>query len=129
MTGSGEWVRVSDFASRDEASRAGAMLLESGIVATLEEGDGTTALAVLPDDVARACELLDVAPPQAAALPLDEPLSPEAVRWRLPRERLHWFVIGYVAVLVGVAAVVFLVVVWLLGGFDSTEMPNTTFPS
>lgn len=129
MTGSGDWVRVSDFPSRDDASRAGAMLLESGIVATLEDGDGSTALAVLPADVERACELLDVAPPVAAPPPLDEPLSPEAVRWRIPRERLPWFVLGYVVVLLVVGGAVFVVVAWLLGGFDSTEVPNTTFPS
>lgn len=128
MTGSGDWVRVHDFPSRDDASAAGARLLESGIVAMLEDGDDVTGLAVLPADVERACELLGVAVPETPLPSLDEPLPPDAGRWRLPREHLPWFVLGYLVVLVALGVIVFFVVAWLLGAFDSTELPNTTLP-
>jgi hypothetical protein len=121
-----EWVRVIDFPSEAEASQAGARLLESGIVAVLEDETGNTSLAVQPGDVVRACEVLGVAAPATAepVLPLDVPLSREEVRWRFPRERLGVFVAGYVAALLVLGVVVFFVVVWLLGGYDSAEIPE-----
>jgi hypothetical protein len=127
MTESG-WVQVIDFPSEAEASQAGAMLLESGIVALREDDSGVTSLAVQADDVERACELLGVAVPGPAVLPLEVPLGREQVRWRFPRERLGLFIIGYVVALAVLATGVFFLVVWLLGGYDSTEIPDLTVP-
>jgi hypothetical protein len=124
-----DWVSVTDFSTRDQAQRAGASLLESGIVATVDDEAGLFVLSVMPDDVSRACELLGVPEPTPVALPLDEPLPVESTKWRLPRERLPLFIIGYLVVLVGMSAAIFFVVVWLLGGYDSTEMPTITTPS
>jgi hypothetical protein len=39
------------------------------------------------------------------------------------------FIIGYLVVLVALSVAVFYVVVWLLGGYDSTEVPNVTVPN
>lgn len=127
MIENGDWVDLTEFDSIDEASRAGALLLESGIVAALGEDDTSpTMLSVLPDDVARACEILGVDEPATPVLPLDQPLPTEATRWRFPRERMALFVIGYIVVLVGLSVGVFFVVAWILGGFDSTEVPPVT---
>jgi hypothetical protein len=128
VNGSYDWVRLTELESSDAASQAGALLLESGIVATVDDdvdGDGTV-LSVLPDDVSRACEILGIDEPVAAPLPFDAPLPVEATRWRIPRERIGLFAVGYLVVLIAVSIAVFFVVAWILGGFDSTEVPNVT---
>ena len=128
MIGNDDWVRITEFPSHEEASSAGASLLESGVVATLDDEAGYVVLSVLPDDVSRACELLGVAEPAADVLPLDQPLPAERIKWRFPRERLGLFIVGYLVVLVALCVVIFFVVVWLLGGYESTEMPSVRQP-
>jgi hypothetical protein len=135
MTRVGEhdgFVRVHELPTGDAARAAGASLLTSGVVSVIDEpaaDGGSFGLLVLPDDVPRACELLGVSEPVLgpALIPLDQPLPVETTKWRLPRDKLPIFALGYVLVIVLVCVAVFFTVVWLLGGYDNVDPGSRRF--
>jgi hypothetical protein len=114
------FVWIIDYDDPDDARRAGATLLASGIVAEVDVVGELHSLSVMEDQVERGCELLGLPVPEVSPTVPWEPSSSDQpakrLRWRYPRERVPWLVAGYVLVVVLLTIGVFVAAVFVFGG-------------
>jgi len=127
--------RIAPFGSRSDADEAGRRLLEAGVGPIVDEepdpesGRSVWWLSTLTVDAGRACEVLGVELPEGvrAAEDLEQPLTKEQTKWRIPREKVWKFILLYIGILIAVSVAAFIITVFVLGGFD-TDVPVPTTP-